>query len=324
MFYPVHAPMHQTPYMSPQTYQSPMAASQTPTFLMYPNTIMQPAQIPPMSPYMYSNNTSNIGNTAKNSSSIASTPRINNASRYKNNNRANKNNINGKRFQSNISNDSKSNIELTPNNQSSFTKLITTQIMNCSDDMMITSGSAQGHIFDENAIISPIACDPNMGHLNVNVNSPVSGSYGQLTPSMCSPMVTPATSATNASSMCSPNPYDLYDPTLSHPLYQQFQNLAPNGLPFDYETMQGDVTSYGDYDEVYDDNADSDNEQLACYVCRGRRMCFCYFLKVRYYKFPSFFDLMDHLTKKKRNAVNQMMLKNKQKIPPLACLNSTN
>lgn len=60
------------------------------------------------------------------------------------------------------------------------------------------------------------------------------------------------------------------------------------------------IDSYGpDLDE--DDNTGNDgSEQLACTVCRGRRMCFCYFLKVRYYKFPSFLDLVDHQYKKWR------------------------
>lgn len=51
-------------------------------------------------------------------------------------------------------------------------------------------------------------------------------------------------------------------------------------------------------DEEIEDDGDEEKEQLACYVCRGRRMCFCYFLKVRYYKFPSFLDLVDHQYKK--------------------------
>ena len=53
--------------------------------------------------------------------------------------------------------------------------------------------------------------------------------------------------------------------------------------------------------EDEDEQNGSSNEPLACYVCRGRRMCFCYFLKVRYYKFPSFLDLVDHQYKKWRH-----------------------
>lgn len=60
------------------------------------------------------------------------------------------------------------------------------------------------------------------------------------------------------------------------------------------------IDSYGpDLDEE-ENNASNNGEPLACYVCRGRRMCFCYFLKVRYYKFPSFLDLVDHQYKKWR------------------------
>ena len=64
------------------------------------------------------------------------------------------------------------------------------------------------------------------------------------------------------------------------------------------------ITSYGDEYDSYDENCNDENdENLACTVCRGRRMCFCYFLKVRYYKFPSFFDLVDHQYKKWRSTM---------------------
>lgn len=66
------------------------------------------------------------------------------------------------------------------------------------------------------------------------------------------------------------------------------------------------IDSYGPDDLDEDDQNGSGSggangeQQLACTVCRGRRMCFCYFLKVRYYKFPSFLDLVDHQYKKWR------------------------
>jgi len=74
------------------------------------------------------------------------------------------------------------------------------------------------------------------------------------------------------------------------------------------------VESYGDeYLDGYDDNNDDENdENLACQVCRGRRMCFCYFLKVRYYKFPSFFDLIDHHYKKWRKTIHHQQIMNNQ------------
>jgi len=78
--------------------------------------------------------------------------------------------------------------------------------------------------------------------------------------------------------------------------------------PMTYDYGHSNITTYGEdvYDENYDDsNLDDNEEQLACYTCRGRRMCFCYFLKVRYYKFPSFFDLVDHQYKKWRQTVNR-------------------
>jgi len=77
-----------------------------------------------------------------------------------------------------------------------------------------------------------------------------------------------------------------------------------NGEFGDYDASNG-VCSYGDEYDSYEDNSNSDenDENLACTVCRGRRMCFCYFLKVRYYKFPSFFDLVDHQYKKWRSSL---------------------
>lgn len=101
----------------------------------------------------------------------------------------------------------------------------------------------------------------------------------------------------NGQNMYAPgvNPYEYCDPN-------QMVNLQSY-----YEYVNGGITTYGDdFDEdenAPDGDVDEENEQLACYTCRGRRMCFCYFLKVRYYKFPSFLDLVDHQYKKwKSNA----------------------
>lgn len=109
-----------------------------------------------------------------------------------------------------------------------------------------------------------------------------------------------ATNFASTPSMCSPasTNYDYYDPNL-------FMGMNPMAT---YDYAQSGITTYGEenFDENYDDNSNLDNEneeQLACYVCRGRRMCFCYFLKVRYYKFPSFFDLVDHQYKKWRSSM---------------------
>lgn len=87
------------------------------------------------------------------------------------------------------------------------------------------------------------------------------------------------------------------DPNMGMPNTETILNAAYN--------YDGAIESYGDdYGDQYDDNAGDDNdENLACQVCRGRRMCFCYFLKVRYYKFPSFFDLVDHQYKKWRKTM---------------------
>jgi hypothetical protein len=89
-------------------------------------------------------------------------------------------------------------------------------------------------------------------------------------------------------------------PLLNYPFeYDPNFYMQNFGMGYDYNLS----TTYGeDYGDEYDENVnDDENEQLACQVCRGRRMCFCYFLKVRYYKFPSFFDLVDHQYKKWRS-----------------------
>lgn len=95
------------------------------------------------------------------------------------------------------------------------------------------------------------------------------------------------------------------DPNMGMPNTEAILNAAYN--------YDGAIDTYGDdYGDQYDENAGEDNdENLACQVCRGRRMCFCYFLKVRYYKFPSFFDLVDHQYKKWRKT----MAANGQPIP---------
>ncbi|RNA45145.1 hypothetical protein BpHYR1_043851 [Brachionus plicatilis] len=101
-------------------------------------------------------------------------------------------------------------------------------------------------------------------------------------------------------SMCSPasseNPYAFCD-----------QNGMFNMQNY-YDYVNGGIQSFGDDEEEEEEDLDQENEQLACYTCRGRRMCFCYFLKVRYYKFPSFLDLVDHQYKKWR----QNMMKAKK------------
>jgi len=95
------------------------------------------------------------------------------------------------------------------------------------------------------------------------------------------------------------------DPNMGMPNTEAILNAAYN--------YDGGIDSYGDdYSDQYGDDNNGDNdENLACQVCRGRRMCFCYFLKVRYYKFPSFFDLVDHQYKKWRKT----MAANGQQIP---------
>lgn len=92
------------------------------------------------------------------------------------------------------------------------------------------------------------------------------------------------------------------DPSMGMPNAEAILNAA-------YSNNYENIESYGDESYLYgDDNndgSDDNDENLACQVCRGRRMCFCYFLKVRYYKFPSFFDLVEHQYKKWRKSIAQ-------------------
>lgn len=118
------------------------------------------------------------------------------------------------------------------------------------------------------------------------------------------------------------NPNPIIDNTHTDtqmPIYPTSSYCDPSmPTPNSDTTYQNNVESYGDeFVDTYDDTNDDDanDENLACQVCRGRRMCFCYFLKVRYYKFPSFFDLVDHQYKKwrKNMAYNNSLMQQQQR-----------
>lgn len=106
--------------------------------------------------------------------------------------------------------------------------------------------------------------------------------------------------------------------------------LSPQEILAHYNNNYENIETYGEDYDNYDDscNGDDSDENLACQVCRGRRMCFCYFLKVRYYKFPSFFDLVDHQYKKWRKSIaqnNVMQQQQHQMISsPNGCVNQNN
>lgn len=38
----------------------------------------------------------------------------------------------------------------------------------------------------------------------------------------------------------------------------------------------------------------AEEEKLACKICRGKKKCFCYFIKVGYHKFPSYVDFAEY------------------------------
>ena len=151
-------------------------------------------------------------------------------------------------------------------------------------------------------------------------------------PSLCSPMGYEYGSPTAAAS--SANPYDtttiapMMPTQIGYDAYGMATPMLPGG-GFPLAQAYASACEYDTYDEngnlVVDDFAsryrlnfnpndinaddeeydDEEKEQLACYICRGRRMCFCYFLKVRYYKFPSFLDLIDHQYKKWKSSVQK-------------------
>jgi hypothetical protein len=90
-----------------------------------------------------------------------------------------------------------------------------------------------------------------------------------------------------------------YNMASEYDTYDENGNLVVEDYSRHQRMLDQDAANLDEWDEDYD----GDKEQLACYVCRGRRMCFCYFLKVRYYKFPSFLDLVDHQYKKWKSSV---------------------
>jgi len=110
--------------------------------------------------------------------------------------------------------------------------------------------------------------------------------------------------ATQISSIYPPSPY--CDPSIAM--------LSPQEILAHYHNNYENIETYGEDYDNYDEscNGDENDENLACQICRGRRMCFCYFLKVRYYKFPSFFDLVDHQYKKWRKTIAQNNLMQQQ------------
>lgn len=136
---------------------------------------------------------------------------------------------------------------------------------------------------------------------NMYMNSPVGANSTEfIDPTQTSPESQMPMYPT--SSYCDPNMGMPNTETILNAAYQNYDN----------------IDSYGDdYGDDYDNGTgDNNDENLACQVCRGRRMCFCYFLKVRYYKFPSFFDLVDHQYKKWRKtmAQNQLMQQQQQQM----------
>jgi hypothetical protein len=72
----------------------------------------------------------------------------------------------------------------------------------------------------------------------------------------------------------------------------------------DYPLDYNDPSFIDDYYAEENDAQIEDDSQLACQICRGKRMCFCYFIKVGYYKFPSYLDLVHHYYKKMRQNAN--------------------
>jgi hypothetical protein len=273
-------------YLTPQAYHSPLPTSSSP-YVMYSQP---PAQ-------------SIIGQ------SFTTPTSINNnfgANRYNNNNnnKQNRFNANNKNSYTNKKNNyqrfnTSTNLDQTP------------QLMNYSQFLLNSPVSGNGVLpatpsptTANSANVSSCCDETTNGNSTTemlnNLNDQSSlGNFSYVAPPPLAQCPPPATTQPLMG-----NGYEYYDPN----------TLVQMGInPMTYDYGHSGITTYGEdvYDENYDDNSNLDNEadeQLACYVCRGRRMCFCYFLKVRYYKFPSFFDLVDHQYKKWR----QTMIKNKK------------
>lgn len=77
--------------------------------------------------------------------------------------------------------------------------------------------------------------------------------------------------------------------------------LTPLGLSMQSNEYhkRDNINNTGDYQDIiqqqqHQQNDSSHDEKLACKICRGRKKCFCYFLKVGYFKFPSYHDYAIH------------------------------
>ena len=69
----------------------------------------------------------------------------------------------------------------------------------------------------------------------------------------------------------------------------------------DHSTCVDTTTSIGDeYQDMMQKNDSYEDEKLACKICRGKKKCFCYFLKVGYKNFPSFNDYCEHQAKQSK------------------------
>ena len=113
-----------------------------------------------------------------------------------------------------------------------------------------------------------------------------------------------ATPIATSSQSSPPGSNDSYIPT-GMPCNDITNYLAASQLPALNVSYGMAPPSQNDYyqhiDNTTDDSQDSitandstEDAKLACIICRGRKKCFCYFIKVGYHKFPSYVDYAEY------------------------------
>lgn len=225
-------------------------------------------------------------------------------------------------FSQNIPSSQELNSQYAPSSQSSNSQYASSSQLPSSQEQQPCSQQQQQQFFrdyNENANI-------NMNQYNTNnMNSP------QLQHQMriMQPMhVAPLPVQTNC---CYESDNSFYNYTNSNDAFintltpqQNFQptysqNYSQNSVDYsnmkceqvDYQNMKCEQTDYQNMKcESVDKSLNTpislnnnQDEGVICNICRGRRKCFCYFIKVRYFKFPSYLDMVDYQYKNWRQNV---------------------
>lgn len=282
-----------------QLYQSPMPTSQT-TYMMYAANATPCHQAAPTT----SQTTPMMQNVPMYSQDQQQTPKFN--QRF--NQTRNRRNNNNQKYQSNL--------DYTP------------QSLNFSQSMYLSTPSSAG----SNGQCCPSECKPDQPCCSAStinatplLEQQPSTMMMMYTPHSIYTQTPPMSTCASTCEIGGLSNTTSMDPSMT-PVFPGYDTYGMLQAYNQYTQSGGMIESYGydnddeynthnrnrclggtsaDNDDDVDDWEEADKEQLACYVCRGRRMCFCYFLKVRYYKFPSFLDLVDYQYKKWKSTMKK-------------------